>query len=503
MEQQGIAHEPTSSSLQTSISKISDASVKSAASLDDGAGRASAEPPLELPGVCLCPTRHAGLSFPIGMPDQASPGVRPRCAACSQYVIPLTPRRKTAIDKILGWFSFSDLEDDEQPMIADVEMEFIAQRPPNVTPKSQEEIEKHLKEYYEIQENFHKRLEQDAREIAALRRKKRAMEKARQEQNDLWLSQILPSWEKKRSTAAVVSMWRQGLPPRIRGVVWPLAIGNQLQITRELFTIFGQHARQARKEVASSLEKELEYAAEFAADETTAVSKPGPALRVVGKEGTIRFIEFDLARTFPTLAKFHDTGSFYDELRSVLESYVFYRPDVGYVQGMSYLAAMLLLYMDSYTAFVCLANMLNQHYFLSFFRLDVAELQKHFKVYEVLFAEQMPNLYKRFQEFNINSDMYLMEWFLTLFSKSLPIAIASRIWDNYFLEGEMFMFRAALGILWINADRFLRPSATFEDAMAFITHLPEDIDEGKLFAAIDQITVPSYVFHLLDRLRSG
>jgi len=30
------------------------------------------------------------------------------------------------------------------------------------------------------------------------------------------------------------------------------------------------------------------------------------------------------------------------------QAYVFYRPDVGYVQGMSYLAAMLLLSMDTF-----------------------------------------------------------------------------------------------------------------------------------------------------------
>ena len=32
----------------------------------------------------------------------------------------------------------------------------------------------------------------------------------------------------------------------------------------------------------------------------------------------------------------------------VLEAYICYRPDVGYVQGMSYLAAMLILYLEPY-----------------------------------------------------------------------------------------------------------------------------------------------------------
>jgi hypothetical protein len=45
-----------------------------------------------------------------------------------------------------------------------------------------------------------------------------------------------------------------------------------------------------------------------------------------------------------------------------LGRYVFFRPDVGYVQGMSHLAAMLLLNLDVFPAFVAFANLLQvQH----------------------------------------------------------------------------------------------------------------------------------------------
>jgi hypothetical protein len=35
--------------------------------------------------------------------------------------------------------------------------------------------------------------------------------------------------------------------------------------------------------------------------------------------------------------------------------------------------------------------------------------------------------------------------FFTLFSRALPFDIVGRLWDRYFLEGEVFLFRAALG----------------------------------------------------------
>lgn len=49
----------------------------------------------------------------------------------------------------------------------------------------------------------------------------------------------------------------------------------------------------------------------------------------------------------------------------------------SYVQGMSYLAGNLLLYIvDPYTAFVAFANLLNSPFFLVFLRLDKAQMQK-------------------------------------------------------------------------------------------------------------------------------
>lgn len=50
------------------------------------------------------------------------------------------------------------------------------------------------------------------------------------------------------------------------------------------------------------------------------------------------------------------------------------RPDVGYVQGMSYLAGMLLLYNDTYNTFVCFSNLLNNHFLISLFKMDIKQV---------------------------------------------------------------------------------------------------------------------------------
>lgn len=42
----------------------------------------------------------------------------------------------------------------------------------------------------------------------------------------------------------------------------------------------------------------------------------------------------------------------------MLEGFAVYRPDIGYVQGMAYIALTLLLNMDEFSAFVSFSNLL-------------------------------------------------------------------------------------------------------------------------------------------------
>jgi len=43
--------------------------------------------------------------------------------------------------------------------------------------------------------------------------------------------------------------------------------------------------------------------------------------------------------------------------------------------------------------------------------------------------------------------MYASSWFLTIFTTSLPLAVASRIMDVFLMDGIEVVFRIALAIL--------------------------------------------------------
>jgi hypothetical protein len=81
----------------------------------------------------------------------------------------------------------------------------------------------------------------------------------------------------------------------------------------------------------------------------------------------------DLERTFPGLVLFQSHGSLYGDLRRLLFAVACERPRLGYVQGMSHLGALLLLYMRPPQAYICLVNLLDAAPHLSsFFLVDMS-----------------------------------------------------------------------------------------------------------------------------------
>jgi hypothetical protein len=84
--------------------------------------------------------------------------------------------------------------------------------------------------------------------------------------------------------------------------------------------------------------------------------------------------------------------------------------------------------------------------------------------------------------------MFLMDWYLSVFTKALPLEVAAQVWDMYLYEGEVYMLCVALGIL-----KMFAPSLSLygvEKISPFLLHLPENIKIEELFTFINQIHIP-------------
>lgn len=301
---------------------------------------------------------------------------------------------------------------------------------------------------------------------------------------DEWVSSILPCWQKKRKTARVRTLVFRGVPASVRGRVWQCAIGNPLNVSEELFEVLKERAYTGRMEYIRGRET-------VAMADGDVGGNGGKAEAMMESERSAhKAIMLDLPRTFPDLSFFHAEGSHYEyALRDVLEAFLYLKPDVGYSQGMSFLAAVLLLYMEPFEAFSCFANMLlHKSCFLHFFKIKMPEVRIYMMVHERLMSEEMPNLYSHFKQYGIESDLYMINWVMSLYCRALPLDLVTRIWDVYVLDGDVAVFRAALGILRLFMPRLLKMK--FEEMAYFLSHVPgEEVNADELLQSIRAVRV--------------
>ncbi|XP_035150025.1 TBC1 domain family member 14 isoform X3 [Callithrix jacchus] len=283
----------------------------------------------------------------------------------------------------------------------------LEDRPANLPAKPAEEAQKHRQQYEEMVVQAKKRELKEAQ-----RRKKQLEERCRVEESIgnavlTWNNEILPNWETMWCSRKVRDLWWQGIPPSVRGKVWSLAIGNELNITHELFDICLARAKERWRSLSTGgSELENEDAGFSAAD----------------REASLELIKLDISRTFPNLCIFQ--------------------------QMLTYFAA-----------------------------------------FEVFFEENLPKLFAHFKKNNLTPDIYLIDWIFTLYSKSLPLDLACRIWDVFCRDGEEFLFRTALGILKLFED--ILTKMDFIHMAQFLTRLPEDLPAEELFASIATIQMQS------------
>uniref|UniRef100_A0A672JVJ3 TBC1 domain family member 12-like n=1 Tax=Sinocyclocheilus grahami TaxID=75366 RepID=A0A672JVJ3_SINGR len=214
--------------------------------------------------------------------------------------------------------------------------------------------------------------------------------------------------------------------------------------------------------------------------ETSSVNENEVSL--ADRESSLDLIKLDISRTFPSLYIFQKGGPYHDILHSVLGAYTCYRPDVGYVQGMSFIAAVLILNLEEADAFIAFANLLNKPCQMAFFRVDHDLMLKYFAAFEVFFEENLPRLFQHFQNNSLTPDFYLIDWIFTLYSKSLPLDVACRVWDVFCRDGEEALFRTGLGILRLYQDVLLQMD--FIHSAQFLSRLPENTPAHALFSCI-------------------
>jgi hypothetical protein len=109
---------------------------------------------------------------------------------------------------------------------------------------------------------------------------------------------------------------------------------------------------------------------------------------------------------------------------------------------------MLLLNMEPDRAFISLCNLIQKSRVLSaMFSNSEDGVRGYAKVFNVLFAENLPKLYLHFRNLSLTPNNYLTDWLTTVFASVLPLELSSRLWDTFILHGDIILFKAGLVML--------------------------------------------------------
>lgn len=138
-------------------------------------------------------------------------------------------------------------------------------------------------------------------------------------------------------------------------------------------------------------------------------------------------IERDIPRTFPRHQLFLvKNGQGQSSLRRLLQCYADYDPEVGYCQGMGFIAGMFLTYMDEKRALstfiAALSGPSNKGNFLPFklremYLPSMSGAQRCLYVFEQLGKRHLGSLWAHLEDQGMHPTMYATEWFMTMFSR--------------------------------------------------------------------------------------
>jgi hypothetical protein len=292
--------------------------------------------------------------------------------------------------------------------------------------------------------------------------------------------------------------------------VWGLCIGNKFSITKEYYDIELNKSLQLimklnKNNKIKNTENKKETNTNIIESENSSISLTTKKIyskyikQTLDKEKSINLIDLDINRTFSSLGIFKNESQLGNNLKEILRIFVVARPDIGYVQGLSYIAGTLLLQMDKFSSFVCFMNIILSPNILPFYRLDENNIKKRLDLFNEIFKTNLPKLYSHFKENEVFPEHYLLEWFMTLFTRNLNIELALRIWDIYMIEGIFVIYKTAIVIF--NSDEKKLLNMDFGDIMDFLKNLDKNnYDEDKFVDEIYKIKFSDKIINKIHQL---
>ncbi|KAI3650711.1 hypothetical protein MP228_004192 [Amoeboaphelidium protococcarum] len=240
----------------------------------------------------------------------------------------------------------------------------------------------------------------------------------------------------KKNPRSLVKKFQSGLPKGVRGTVWFHLCDGHPQSFLKVMPLLEAEAERVRasKGTQSPVRDTFSPPSAFAN-----MSLEQVYLELIKIPSTYeKMISRDLARTFPKHEHFRNVGGTgQDSLFNVMKAYSLYDAEVGYCQGLSFIAGAFLLHMPDEQAFSCLVHLLHTYQLRGLFTPRMELLQLKLFQFDRILEELCPKIFNHLAHEGIKASMYASQWFLTLFAYRFPLDIVFRLLDILFAVGHI------------------------------------------------------------------
>ena len=127
-----------------------------------------------------------------------------------------------------------------------------------------------------------------------------------------------------------------------------------------------------------------------------------------------------------------------EALKNILSVYAFYNPEVGYCQGMNYIAGTIYSHFrNEEISLKFMVALIEKYNMTDLFTSDLPKLKQFFYHLDRLIGMELPEVHELFKQINIGSGHFCAPWFITLFASHLQNKpkILLKLWDLFLLDG--------------------------------------------------------------------
>jgi hypothetical protein len=239
-----------------------------------------------------------------------------------------------------------------------------------------------------------------------------------------------------------------GLPSFYRQRLWPLLFNNNCQITFELFLIL--------KGKTTNINSLFDKGTLNIASSNTMITDNDTVNQLIKD-----ILEINYLFNHVIINKKLSQKAIILQVYFICLCLFLYRIDIPYNKNMIYIIYTLLIRkLSEKETFIIVANLIFSNCLISnlyFFKNELF-IQDTEKFFNEKFEEHMPNLYNHFKKLGITSDLFLFDWFESLFTQFFNFKLSGIIIDLYIIDGEYILIQTALTILKLYEDVLLNSS---------------------------------------------